>query len=111
MTDRMAYAVMGETEDGVLRLRTYATREEAEDHPVKLSLWNRVWIEEVPDRALPQRQERTLRLPWSVDEPSGKSFTYLRDADGTRVASLFGSYEERQRIVAVLRERAIIDGA
>src|SRR5438128_2053694 len=100
------FAVMGETSDGVLELRRFPTREQAESHPVILARWNRVWIEELGARVA--RPPRTGRLPWTVDEPWGNRFTYLRDAEGARVGSLTGTWEERQTIISVLREKGIV---
>lgn len=104
----MPYAVKGETEHGELILRTFETREEAEDHPVKLSAWRRVWIERVDSKPAPPRPSRSCRLPWTIEEPAGKSFTYLRDADGARIASLFGTFEERQQSIEILREHGVL---
>jgi hypothetical protein len=43
----MEYAVKGETRDGRITIlaRGFASYEDAEDHPVKMSDWKRVWIE------------------------------------------------------------------
>ena len=45
----MEYAVKGETRDGRIMIlkRGFVTYEAAEDHPVKMSDWRRVWIEVV----------------------------------------------------------------
>ncbi len=45
----MEYAVKGEAHDGKIRIvkRGFASKEEAEDHPVRLSLWRRVWVEAI----------------------------------------------------------------
>ena len=45
----MEYAVKGETRDGRITIlkRGFASHEEAEDYPIRLSRWKRVWIEEV----------------------------------------------------------------
>ena len=45
----MGYAVKAETHQGkVLVLkRGFASQEEAEDHPVRMSHWKRVWVEQV----------------------------------------------------------------
>ncbi len=51
----MEYAVKGEAHDGKIRIvkRGFASKEEAEDHPVRRSLWRRVWVEPIgpPDEA------------------------------------------------------------
>jgi hypothetical protein len=43
----MEYAVKGETPDGRIMIlaRGFDSYEDAEDHPVKMSDWKRVWIE------------------------------------------------------------------
>jgi hypothetical protein len=43
----MEYAVKGETPDGRITIlkRGFVSYEAAEDHPVKMSDWKRVWIE------------------------------------------------------------------
>jgi hypothetical protein len=45
----LEYAVKAETKEGsvhVLR-RGFASADDAEDHPVKVSLWKRVWVEAI----------------------------------------------------------------
>lgn len=86
-------------------LRYFDTKEEAESHPVKLSLWHRVWVEKTPE---PEKHAATLRLPWRPENPVGSRFTYLRDADGVRIASLLGPEEQRQRVVAILVAKGIV---
>ncbi len=48
------FAVMAEQHDGIgkpLTLRRgFRSREDAEDHPVKMALWKRVWVEEIASR-------------------------------------------------------------
>jgi hypothetical protein len=48
----MEYAVKGETRDGRITIvkRGFASQEEAEDYPIRLSRWRRVWVEEVRPR-------------------------------------------------------------
>jgi hypothetical protein len=48
----MEYAVKGEAHDGKIRIvkRGFASEDEAEDHPVRLSLWRRVWVEPIGPR-------------------------------------------------------------
>ena len=45
----MDYAVKAETQEGdvVTLKRGFRSRSDAEDYPVRLSLWRRVWIERV----------------------------------------------------------------
>ena len=43
----MEYVVKGETPEGEITIvkRGFASREEAEDHPIRMSHWKRVWVE------------------------------------------------------------------
>jgi cytochrome oxidase assembly protein ShyY1 len=43
----MEYVVKAETRDGktVIVKRGFASREDAEEHPVRMSEWKRVWVE------------------------------------------------------------------
>ena len=45
----MEYAVKAETREGRITIvkRGFASQEEAEDHPIRMSRWKRVWVEEV----------------------------------------------------------------
>ncbi len=45
----MEYAVKGERHDGRVTIvaRGFVSREDAEDYPIRMSNWNRVWVEEV----------------------------------------------------------------
>jgi hypothetical protein len=45
----MEYAVKAETKDGevVTLKRGFATQSDAEDYPIHMSLWRRVWVEPV----------------------------------------------------------------
>jgi hypothetical protein len=48
----MEYAVKAETHEGdvmVLR-RGFASKEKAEDHPIKMFLWKRVWVEPIEEK-------------------------------------------------------------
>ena len=51
----MEYAVKAETKEGdvIILRRGFPSRSGAEDHPVRLSLWKRVWV------------ERVLEMSWS----------------------------------------------
>jgi hypothetical protein len=48
----MEYAVKAENHKGEVQvLRSgFASKDQAEDHPVKMSLWKRVWVEAVDDK-------------------------------------------------------------
>ena len=43
----MEYVVKGETLEGEITIvkRGFASQEEAEDHPIRMSHWKRVWVE------------------------------------------------------------------
>ena len=45
----MEYAVKGERSDGRITIvkRGFLSRDEAEDHPIRMSRWKRVWVEEI----------------------------------------------------------------
>ena len=45
----MEYAVKAETDEGKVLIlkRGFASQEEAEDHPVRMSHWKRVWVEAI----------------------------------------------------------------
>ena len=45
----MEYAVKAETHEGKVLIlkRGFASQEEAEDHPVRMSHWKRVWVEAI----------------------------------------------------------------
>ena len=49
----MEYVVKAETRDGKIAVlkRGFASKEDAEDHPIRMSDWKRVWVEavQVPD--------------------------------------------------------------
>jgi hypothetical protein len=105
----MSFAVKGETHEGnVLTLRGgFATREAAEDHPVQLSLWKRVFVEQVVDPVA--RPPQLPPLPWDwviAGEPTanGSYHAYLVDATGRKIAAIWGRGEEKALIAdAILR--------
>jgi hypothetical protein len=49
----MEYAVKAETDEGKILIlkRGFASQEGAEDHPVQMSRWKRVWVELIEDEA------------------------------------------------------------
>ena len=57
----MEYAVKAETHQGkVLILRRgFASQEDAEDHPVRMSHWKQVWVEQVAGAAEQSRPAET----------------------------------------------------
>lgn len=69
------YAVMGEAKGGGVRvLRRYSTKWEAEDHPIKLTEWKRVWIDDGPSDAAVLAEFRSghdtkvIAMSWSLPE-------------------------------------------
>jgi hypothetical protein len=102
------FVVMGETHNGaILTLRRgFKTRDAAEDHPVTMKYWKRVWVEEDvrPPVAPPAT---TAPVPWRV-ERMGNCFTYVRDAEDRRVLSLHGVEDRRLHIEKLLREAGLV---
>ena len=98
-------AEMLEGGEGTIR-KGFPTREAAEDYPIKLALWRRVWVQKTVLPVAPKAA--TLRQPWTIEEPVGNSFTYLRDADGARIASLLGRAEQRDRFVDALTSAGLV---
>ena len=47
----MEFAVKAETHEGevVILRRGFASQDEAEDHPIQMSLWKRVWVEPIEE--------------------------------------------------------------
>jgi hypothetical protein len=45
------YVVKAETHEGKILIlrRGFASEEEAEDYPIQMSLWKRVWVEAIDD--------------------------------------------------------------
>ena len=59
----MEYAVVAQRRDGslVTLQAGFASREDAEDHPIKLSKWKQVWVQPV-DILLPLPRSRQLAV-------------------------------------------------
>ena len=100
------YAVMAETRAGNIHTlrRGFPTRDAAEDHPVKLASWKRVWVEPVKRQAKHITTPPTL--PWVMEW--NLNFTYVRDADGHRILSLWGTKERREHIEKQLAEAGLL---
>lgn len=100
------FAVKAETVEGkTLTLRRdFATMDAAEDHPVQMSLWRRVWIEKETGKPEKTAGPVTLPpLPWdwvAADSPTnnGQYQAYLTDANGRKIAAIWGRAEEKQMI-------------
>lgn len=95
---QVTFAVMAELNDGKTAAirRGFPTREAAEDYPVKLSLWKRVWIEREPDAPVYTDPPQ----PWTVEWIRG--FAYVLAADGRKIASLLGPQRQREYVAAII---------
>ena len=100
------FAVKAETREGntmTLR-RGFRSREAAEDHPVTLSLWKRVWVTEDVGSAPALVSEATLPpLPWdwiaAGHVSNNNTFhAYLVDATGRKIAAIWGKEGEKSLI-------------
>lgn len=94
------YAVFAETHEGNIHTlrRGFFSRDAAEDHPVQMSLWKRVWVDlwkvtqpESPPEAAPRPWTWTMQLT-----VSGPGHIYLVDASGRKIAVLWGKKGERE---------------
>ena len=91
------FAVRAESRDGIIIMlrRNFATREDAESYPVRLSGWKRVWVEPVelppakPDDGPPP-------LPWSICWKG--QYTYIIDANGKKIGVVLGTLTQRKHI-------------
>ena len=93
----VCYEVKAESRDGHIGvLRRFRTQGEAEDHPVRLSRWKRVWIE----RREPLEPIVNAPLPWRlVDEGM---MTFIVDAAGAKVGPVYGTRERKNEIGRML---------
>lgn len=95
------YAVKGETFEGkVMTLRRgFGSRDDAEDHPVQMKLWKRVWVEPIKS---PRADTAALPpLPWdcvtsAITDARGQFHAYLVDATGRKIAAIWGRPKEKQ---------------
>jgi hypothetical protein len=96
------YIVKAETHEGaILTLRKgFATQSEAEDHPVTMKFWKRVWVE--PDETPPPKPKlKTLPpFPWNwisggAATANGSFHAYLVDGNGRKIAAIWGAESER----------------
>jgi hypothetical protein len=92
----MSFAVKAETHEGnIFMLRGgFATESDAEDYPVTLKQWKRVWVEPVIE-ALPPEAEGFPPFPWdwtssSAPTANGQFQAYLVDANGKKIAAIWG---------------------
>lgn len=107
------YSVWAETHEGnTLRLRGgFNSRSAAEDHPVTMKLWKRVWIEESQARIQPPPEAKLPPLPWSwvaasTSDHRGVFHAYLVDATGRKIAAIWGRDQEKKMIADFIVERA-----
>lgn len=94
---------MAETFEGkIMALRKgFVSRESAEDHPVTMSLWKRVWVE--PMNPSVKTGNGLPPFPWNVVgtgtiNGDGFHYAYLTDATGRKFATILGSSHEKRRI-------------
>ena len=94
------YQVMGESPSGkTLTLRRgFASEDDALDHPVRLALWKRVWVESTPPSEPPDNSPPPF--PWSVRWAG--SLAYMVGADGKVFATLLGTHTRREQVAALL---------
>lgn len=103
------FAVKAETLTGsVMTLRRgFPSRAKAEDHPVTLSLWKRVWVERIApeqQRQPPPPQPAVLPpLPWDwvaskTPSSNGGYNAYLVDATGRKIGAIWGKGAEKALI-------------
>lgn len=97
------YAVKAETHEGntmTLR-RGFCSRDDAEEHPVQMSLWKRVWVEAIgpmPDLSAPPSLPP---FPWdwvAAGHPTinARYHIYLVDANGRKIAAIWGKDGEKE---------------
>jgi hypothetical protein len=103
------YAVKCETHEGkVMTMRRgFATRDAAQDHPVTLSKWKRVWVEkEQPPTAPPP--PCLPPFPWSLEFAPVYRGThiYLLDANRRKIAVFFGRDGEKKLIADYILQTA-----
>lgn len=94
------FAVKAEDKQGYVNTlrRGFASREDAEDHPVQMSLWRRVWVEEIEPK--PARVDTLPPFPWSVQWIGGNA--YMVGADGRKFGVLLGTQKRRECVAEIL---------
>lgn len=105
------FHLMGETHPGaILRIRRFATRAKAEKHAadrMSTKYWKAWWIEERdPTDAEKAPVTHAPPLPWIVEW--NNRFTYVRDAEGARILTLYGSQERRMETERMLIEAGLV---
>lgn len=101
----MTFVVKAESHEGkTLTLRGgFATRDDAEDHPVQMSLWKRVWVEGAASPPPAPPTPTLPPLPWdwvssTVTDARGSFHAYLVDATGRKIAAIWGREGEKALI-------------
>ncbi len=93
------YEVRAETKEGeVLVLRRFGTRAEAEDHPVTMAFWKRVWVQ--PAEPEPLRDTNPPPLPWRLQWRGIRG--YVVDTNGKPVVSLLGTLERQEHAAKLI---------
>ena len=85
--------------------RGFISRDAAEDHPVKLASWKRVWVEEVTPRPIPSNTLPSLPWAWEVAgsaTANGSFHAYIVDATGRKIAAIWGRGEEKRLIAEAI---------
>lgn len=96
------FAVMVEMKTGEIKpLRYFPTRGAAEDHPVRMTHWKRVWVEEVERGTLPD--DTASPLPWSILW-SGMA-AYIVDANGKKLGALWCGPKRRELNAAMILDK------
>lgn len=102
MSGTLEYAVKAETKEGniVVLRRGFSSEESAGDHPVKQSLWKRVWVEAIGPINI-QAEPALPPLPWSLDvsgssDARGQFHLYLLDATGKKIAAIWGTGDTKR---------------
>lgn len=111
----LEYAVKAETREGnVMTLRRgFLSREDAEDHPVEMRLWKRVWVEPFGPAEVPKPAPALPPFPWdwtvaAFPTNNAKSHIYLVDATGRKIAAIWGREGEKE-LTADLILKAVTD--
>lgn len=112
------FAVKCETHEGFLHTlrRGFASRDDAEDYPVRLATWKRVWVEEITPKPVKSAVPVLPPLPWdwvAAGMKGNRNYysAYLVDANGRKIAAIWGSIGERPLIAEHILHAVNNDGA
>jgi hypothetical protein len=89
--------------------RGFATEDAAEEHPVQMALWKRVWVERIAVATSVKSAPALPPKPWdwvaSGDtDARGQFHAYLVDATGRKIAAIWGG-EAKSLIADHILER------